>query len=336
MVVSVQWRHIVILSITLYSALSTPPSSRTWNRPSTIFLSLQNCRISSSLCIFFTCQASQPTRIHLTAPSILNKSQRIFLSSSDDLGPLRAAPVSISFSRVPSAHFPHEPTTSSLPAAPWKTSDAKMSAPGPESVPTSADPRSHRPTKKRALTPVSAQAASVEALFLKPDQNIRIPDPSAPGGSSALMRSAPPEIVTNVQGSSAGAGSGEFHVYKASRRREYERLRSMDEDLRREKDIEEFSKDKSERDRKDEERTRKNREKREKMKARKAKKGKGPAGATDKKPNTAMSRGDSPSADNDAKTNTADVDSKTQAGKDASESAPSAQPAGLVIHDDDD
>ncbi|KAM0302088.1 hypothetical protein ACHAPM_005243 [Fusarium culmorum] len=211
-----------------------------------------------------------------------------------------------------------------------------MSAPGPESVPTSADPRSHRPTKKRAVTPVSAQAASVEALFLKPDQNIRIPDPSASGASSALMRSAPPEIVTNVQGSSAGAGSGEFHVYKASRRREYERLRSMDEDLRREKDIEEFSKDKSERDRKDEERTRKNREKREKMKARKAKKGKGPAGATDKKPNTALSRGDSPSADNDAKTNTADVDSKTQAGKDASESAPSAQPAGLVIHDDDD
>ena len=209
-----------------------------------------------------------------------------------------------------------------------------MSAPGPESVPTSADPRSHRPTKKRALTPLSAQAASVDALFAKPDQNIRIPDSSA-GNTSAALRSAPPEIVTNVQGSSAGAGSGEFHVYKASRRREYERLRSMDEDLRREKDIEEFTKDKSERDRKDEERTRKNREKREKMKARKAKKGNGPAGATDKKPKTALSKGDSPSADKDAKTDSADVDSKTQAGKD-SESTPSAQPAGLVIHDEDD
>ncbi|KAL4722842.1 hypothetical protein ACLX1H_010080 [Fusarium chlamydosporum] len=200
-----------------------------------------------------------------------------------------------------------------------------MSAPGPESVPTSADPRSHRPIKKRALTPLSAQAASVEALFAKPDQNIRIPDSSASGTVS--LRSAPPEIVTNVQGSSAGAGSGEFHVYKASRRREYERLRSMDEDIRREKDIEEFTKDKSERDRKDEERTRKNREKREKMKARKAKKGKG--SATDKKPNATSSRGDSPSADNDAKTDSADVDSNTQAGKDESESTPSAQPAGL-------
>ena len=36
--------------------------------------------------------------------------------------------------------------------------------------------------------------------------------------------------MKNVQGSSAGAGSGEFHVYKASRRREYERLKIMEEE----------------------------------------------------------------------------------------------------------
>ncbi|KAF5021370.1 hypothetical protein F66182_6599 [Fusarium sp. NRRL 66182] len=208
-----------------------------------------------------------------------------------------------------------------------------MSAPGPESVPTSADPRSHRPTKKRALTPLSAQAASVDALFAKPDQNIRIPDSAVSG---TVSRSAPPEIVTNVQGSSAGAGSGEFHVYKASRRREYERLRAMDEDLRREKDGEDFNKDKSERDRRDEERTRKNREKREKMKARKGKKGKGGGVTTDKKPTAARPDGDSPRAENDA----ADVDSntktETQPSKDTSETATSAQTAGLVIHDEDD
>jgi hypothetical protein len=39
------------------------------------------------------------------------------------------------------------------------------------------------------------------------------------------------EMMKNVQGSSAGAGSGEFHVYKASRRREYERLKLMDEQM---------------------------------------------------------------------------------------------------------
>ena len=40
----------------------------------------------------------------------------------------------------------------------------------------------------------------------------------------------PREMMKNVQGSSAGAGSGEFHVYKASRRREYERLKLMEEE----------------------------------------------------------------------------------------------------------
>ncbi|KAF4468678.1 PRKR-interacting 1 [Fusarium albosuccineum] len=211
-----------------------------------------------------------------------------------------------------------------------------MSAPGPESVPTSADPRSHRPTKKRALTPVSAQAASVEALFAKPDQVIRIPESSSSAGT--VSRAAPPEIVTNVQGSSAGAGSGEFHVYKASRRREYERLREMDEALRREKDSEEFDKDKSDRDRKDEERTRKNREKREKMKARKAKKGKGPSNATgagaDKKQPAGPSNGVS-RPEKDGQDDAADSTTKPQDGEEKPTSTPSAEPAGLVIHDDD-
>lgn len=142
-----------------------------------------------------------------------------------------------------------------------------MSGEGPESVPTSADPRSKRPTKKRALTPVSEQAATLDALFARPEQEIRLPsDRSSRGGLAP-----PPEIVTNVQGSSAGAGSGEFHVYKASRRREYERLRLMDEEVRVEKATEEFEKTREELERRDEEKTRRNREKREKMKARKAK-----------------------------------------------------------------
>ncbi|KAI8964959.1 hypothetical protein F5Y11DRAFT_314164 [Daldinia sp. FL1419] len=144
-----------------------------------------------------------------------------------------------------------------------------MSGEGPESVPTSADPRSKRPTKKRALTPVSAQAHEVEALFAKPEQEIRIPDASTASRKRGLP--PPPEIVTNVQGSSAGAGSGEFHVYKASRRREYERLRRMDEEVSQEKAKEEFERSKEEREKRDDEKTRKNREKREKAKARKAK-----------------------------------------------------------------
>ncbi|XP_074452094.1 PRKR-interacting protein 1 isoform X3 [Larus michahellis] len=38
----------------------------------------------------------------------------------------------------------------------------------------------------------------------------------------------PPEFVRDVMGSSAGAGSGEFHVYRHLRRREYQRQDFMD------------------------------------------------------------------------------------------------------------
>lgn len=199
-----------------------------------------------------------------------------------------------------------------------------MSGDTTESIPTSSDRRSKRPTKKRALTPVSAQAANVDALFAKPDQEIRIPSSSTSNPRRTMA--APPEIVTNVQGSSAGAGSGEFHVYKASRRREYERLRQMDEEVRQEKEMEVFEKVKEERERKDDEKTRRNREKREKMKARKAK-AKGAAAAAHqggqkngaKVPRVVVSR------DNDD-----DVDIQVEDTPDI----PAEEPKGIVIEED--
>lgn len=137
-----------------------------------------------------------------------------------------------------------------------------MSEPIPESIPTSADPRSKRPTKKRALTPRTALSNQVDALFANPNRPIALP-------SSTANPSLPPEIVANVQGSSAGAGSGEFHVYKASRRREYERLRVMDEEVRREEDEREYALRKEEMEKRDREKTEKNRGKREKARLRK-------------------------------------------------------------------
>lgn len=145
-----------------------------------------------------------------------------------------------------------------------------MSEPIPESFPTSADPRSKRPLKRRALTPVSEQATQIENLFKDPTKEIRIPEPSKPKTAASLP--PPPEIVANVQGSSAGAGSGEFHVYKASRRREYERLRLMEEEVQREKADAEFEQRRAEAKRKDEEKTEKNRRKREKRRAAKNRK----------------------------------------------------------------
>jgi hypothetical protein len=198
-----------------------------------------------------------------------------------------------------------------------------MSGEGPESIPTSADPRSKRATKKRALTPVSAQASSVEALFARPDQAV-LEVPSSRPRTAAL----PPEIVTNVQGSSAGAGSGEFHVYKASRRREYERLRLMDEEVRTEKENEEFARMKEELVQRDEEKTRRNREKREKMKARKAKAKSGGGGGGGEKGKVA--NGQKPPKVVISK---ADDDKDVEA-RDAPPPATMDEPQGIVIQDD--
>jgi len=82
------------------------------------------------------------------------------------------------------------------------------------------------------------------------------------------------EMMKNVQGSSAGAGSGEFHVYKASRRREYERLKLMDEEAQKEAETMEFERKRREREEQANAKTAKNRAKR--MKKKERTKGKGP------------------------------------------------------------
>lgn len=208
-------------------------------------------------------------------------------------------------------------------------------------MPTSADPRSKRPVKKRALSPASAQASQLEALFARPDQEIRVP-PSGPQDPARRLP-LPPEIVTNVQGSSAGAGSGEFHVYKAARRREYERLRIMDDEVRREGEARDFAEKKSEAERRDDEKTRRNREKRDKMKARKEKakaaaQKNGPAaaaggGGIKPRQDGANKKGQGQAQDQDGKpeNDSSNVDSKAG---DATAPAAASAP-GLVIHDDD-
>ncbi|KAG5978884.1 hypothetical protein E4U55_005811 [Claviceps digitariae] len=217
-----------------------------------------------------------------------------------------------------------------------------MSAPGPSSIPTSADPRSRRPTKKRALSPTSAHAASLTALFAKPDQEIAIPSSSQP---PRRPRHLPPEIVSNVQGSSAGAGSGEFHVYKASRRREYERLRQMDEDLKQGQEQQAFEKSRAEKLQRDEERTKKNRERRDKMKARKAKTKKnghtqssnphGQSHAAHGPENPSTEHAGAHDPNDAASASIHDGHARREHTHDAGEASAVAPAAGLVIHDDD-
>ena len=75
-----------------------------------------------------------------------------------------------------------------------------------------------------------------------------------------------PEFVRDVMGSSAGAGSGEFHVYRALRRREFSRQDFLEK--RSEKDIkdDEYHEKLEENKRLAEEKTAKKRAKRERAK----------------------------------------------------------------------
>ncbi|XP_041814952.1 PRKR-interacting protein 1 homolog [Chelmon rostratus] len=74
-----------------------------------------------------------------------------------------------------------------------------------------------------AKTPAEEQRLKLERLMRNPDKIAPIPD-----RPKEWNPRAPPEFVRDVMGSSAGAGSGEFHVYRHLRRREYQRQDFLD------------------------------------------------------------------------------------------------------------
>lgn len=202
----------------------------------------------------------------------------------------------------------------------------------PESVPTSTSNRSSRPIKKQrtANTPTSQQSQQVEALFANPDRADAVSY-----GPKGKTPAAPPEIVANVQGSSAGAGSGEFHVYKASRRREYERLRAMDEEVKEEEAEKEFLAKKEEREKKDEEKLGKNRARREKAKKRQEKK---KLGAKEEGEGMDVDGNETPKQNGTTvkkKLGPAKVAATRRAEDDAEQASEAQEEVGITIHDED-
>ncbi|KAG8767716.1 hypothetical protein FRC20_005522 [Serendipita sp. 405] len=132
---------------------------------------------------------------------------------------------------------------------------------------------------KYARTGIDHNRLQLEKLMKNPAKPVVLPAPP----KEKTIR-PPKEMVKNVQGSSAGAGSGEFHVYKASRRREYERLKLMEEQKAKEVIETENDRRKREREETAEAKTAKNRARRQKKKeaARMKGKQKKDANATDK------------------------------------------------------
>ncbi|CAF9923829.1 MAG: hypothetical protein GOMPHAMPRED_003459 [Gomphillus americanus] len=198
-----------------------------------------------------------------------------------------------------------------------------MSEPIPESIPTSTSRLSHRPTKRSkshhaSSNAISSQSHSLAVLFANADREIIIP-PVSSKTATTQPPPPPPEIVPNVQGSSAGAGSGEFHVYKASRRREYERLKAMDEEVKWEEGEREWTQKKLDATKKEEKRMGKNKARRQKAKERKAGKGKDSGGEEKAK----MEKGKSGEAG----------DARPEG---ATAASPLPEEVGLTIRDEDD
>lgn len=80
------------------------------------------------------------------------------------------------------------------------------------------------------------QRLKVEKLMKNPDKPVYIPEPK-----KAWKPKDAPEFVRDVMGSSAGAGSGEFHVYRHIRRREFNRQKYLDVEEKRRKLDEEYA-----------------------------------------------------------------------------------------------
>ncbi|KAL1672429.1 hypothetical protein EV122DRAFT_224682 [Schizophyllum commune] len=135
---------------------------------------------------------------------------------------------------------------------------------GEPSTSTSPTP----PANRHALNAVEKQRAQLERLLKDPAKPAYVPPPP----QEKSIRPAR-EMMKNVQGSSAGAGSGEFHVYKASRRREYERLKLLEEQNRKEAEAAEFERKRKAVEEQAEAKTAKNRAKRQKKKERSKNKG---------------------------------------------------------------
>ncbi|KAF7494636.1 PRKR-interacting protein 1 -like protein [Sarcoptes scabiei] len=130
------------------------------------------------------------------------------------------------------------------------------------------------------FTESDVQRRRLDKLMNNIDKLVEIPD-----RKKEKKTINPPEFVRNVMGSSAGAGSGEFHVYRYLRRKEYARLNFIEKQARNEELDKAYHQKIEENQRKAEEATSKKRAKRLKKKEKAKKRRQEQASRTNKSKN---------------------------------------------------
>lgn len=187
-------------------------------------------------------------------------------------------------------------------------------------VATAQKPASAKKTRPTApvvvpKTAYDVQRIKLERLMEHPERPVIIPEPAKPRQPHDA-----PEFVRNVMGSSAGAGSGEFHVYRHLRRKEYARQKYIDQSAVQDQLDAEF-RERVERNRREaEERTAKKRAKRHRRKQKlKERKTTGKSG-----PDAARTEDESSSDEDDEETAATDAGDAVEGTADAEETTESA------------
>ncbi|KAI1903722.1 hypothetical protein AGOR_G00030150 [Albula goreensis] len=169
-------------------------------------------------------------------------------------------------------------------------------------APKEKDGRPGKPAGKESQPLIIAKTAAEEQR-LKLERLMRNPDKPAPipERPKDWNPRAPPEFVRDVMGSSAGAGSGEFHVYRHLRRREYQRQDFLDRMTEKQKLDLDYQEKLKENQKAADERTAKRKKKRDKLKQKKlmAKKSK-LEGKTDEDPQDSSSSSEQEEQDDEA------------------------------------
>merc|ERR1719249_122508 len=111
----------------------------------------------------------------------------------------------------------------------------------------------------------------LDKLMANPDKPVFIPQPRKDKDVNKA-----PEFNHNIMGSSAGAGSGEFHLYRQMRRKEQVRLQVLGERLERDELNEAYHAKLEENQKMADEKTAKKRKKRQKQKEKLKQKKKNP------------------------------------------------------------